>query len=83
MSTIEERIAILALDTFDGLPAKSKPRIHPGGSREWVPMSAIILALGTSSRQKLREGCNKLTAHRVDPNTEHEQLTCVSLACAP
>jgi hypothetical protein len=47
MGVLEERIATLALRKFDDLPAKSKPRIHPDGSREWVPMSAIVLVRGT------------------------------------
>jgi hypothetical protein len=46
MASLEERIAALALRTFDNLPPKSKPRIHPDGSREWVPMSAIVLVQG-------------------------------------
>jgi tRNA-specific adenosine deaminase 1 len=47
MASLEERISILALQTFDTLPTKSKPRIYPDGSREWVPMSAIVLVRGT------------------------------------
>jgi hypothetical protein len=46
MDTLEERIATLALHTFDDLPTKSKPRIYPDGSREWVPMSAVVLVRG-------------------------------------
>ncbi len=46
LDTLEERITALALHTFDGLPKKSKPRIHPDGSREWVPISALVLAGG-------------------------------------
>ncbi len=46
MGSLEERIAASALRTFDDLPKKSKPRTHPDGSREWVPMSGIMLVRG-------------------------------------
>lgn len=49
MCSLAERVATLALRTFDDLPTKSKPRIYPDGSREWVPMSAIVLARGICS----------------------------------
>lgn len=49
MGTLEERVAASALRTFDDLPKKSKPRIHPDGSREWVPMSAVVLVRGIHS----------------------------------
>ncbi|KAK6534361.1 hypothetical protein TWF281_005684 [Arthrobotrys megalospora] len=44
--TLEERIAQLALDTFNScLPPKCKPRNDPAtGVQEWVPMSAIVFA---------------------------------------
>ncbi|KAF3921436.1 hypothetical protein ABW21_db0203844 [Orbilia brochopaga] len=42
--SLRERVARLALDTFDALPARCKPRTDQSGVREWVPMSAVILA---------------------------------------
>ena len=49
MTALAERIATLAIRTFDNLPKKSKPRIDPDGSREWVPMSAVFLVRGMQS----------------------------------
>ncbi|KAF3931784.1 hypothetical protein ABW19_dt0205467 [Dactylella cylindrospora] len=41
---LEERLAKLALETFDSLPQKCKPRSNPkNGVREWIPMSAVVL----------------------------------------
>ncbi|QDS73879.1 hypothetical protein FKW77_007007 [Venturia effusa] len=37
-------IASCVLDTFRKLPAKRKPRQRPNGSREWVPLSGVVLA---------------------------------------
>ena len=39
-------MASLALSTFDSLPQRCKPRTYPDGSREWIPMSGIVLAYG-------------------------------------
>ena len=50
MSALKERIAAVALHTFDDLPTKSKPRSHADGSREWVPMSAVVLVRGIHSK---------------------------------
>jgi hypothetical protein len=47
MSKFAERVACLVLSTFNSLPQKSKPRTHPDGSREWIPMTGIVLACGT------------------------------------
>ncbi len=41
---LSTKFAELALETFASLPAKCKPRTLPDGSREWTPMSAIILS---------------------------------------
>ncbi|KAF7504682.1 hypothetical protein GJ744_001963 [Endocarpon pusillum] len=49
MGPLEERIAAVALHTFDDLPKKSKPRSHAHGSREWVPMSAVVLVRDANS----------------------------------
>ncbi|KAK6340985.1 hypothetical protein TWF696_009297 [Orbilia brochopaga] len=39
-----EQVAQLAFDTFESLPARCKPRTDQSGIKEWVPMSAVILA---------------------------------------
>lgn len=38
---------------FNSLPVKSKPRTFPDGSREWTPISGVVLALnqGTSEEE--------------------------------
>ncbi|PGH08347.1 hypothetical protein GX51_01173 [Blastomyces parvus] len=43
---LESRIARLVHSHFDALPKRSKPTIHPDGSREWVPLSGIVLVTG-------------------------------------
>ncbi|KAJ6262231.1 hypothetical protein Dda_3036 [Drechslerella dactyloides] len=43
-SDLPERVARLALDAFDALPRRCKPRADHAGVREWVPMSAVVLA---------------------------------------
>ncbi|KNG86618.1 putative tRNA-specific adenosine deaminase [Aspergillus nomiae NRRL 13137] len=40
------RIARLVHAHFDGLPARSKPSIRPDGTREWIPMSGIVIVKG-------------------------------------
>ncbi|KIW79051.1 hypothetical protein Z517_08891 [Fonsecaea pedrosoi CBS 271.37] len=44
MASLAERVAQLALLTFNSLPPKCKPRTLPDGTTEWTPMSAVILA---------------------------------------
>lgn len=39
-------IADCVLSTFDQLPDKRKPRPRIDGSREWVPLSGIVLSKG-------------------------------------
>lgn len=46
MTTLAERVAQLALSKFDALPQKCKPRTLDDGSREWTPLSAVVLAQG-------------------------------------
>ncbi|OJD22836.1 hypothetical protein ACJ73_05813 [Blastomyces percursus] len=45
-ASLESRIARLVHSYFDALPKRSKPTIHPDGSREWVPLSGIVLVTG-------------------------------------
>ncbi|EXJ81219.1 hypothetical protein A1O3_07509 [Capronia epimyces CBS 606.96] len=44
MTSLAERVAGLALSTFESLPRKCKPRTFADGGREWTPMAALILA---------------------------------------
>lgn len=43
---LASRIASLVHAHFDGLPARSKPSIRSDGTREWVPMSGIVVVKG-------------------------------------
>ncbi|KAL2014706.1 hypothetical protein VTN00DRAFT_2231 [Thermoascus crustaceus] len=43
---LASRIASLVHDHFNALPARCKPTIHPDGSREWIPMSGIVVVKG-------------------------------------
>ncbi|KAF7588466.1 hypothetical protein BBP40_005693 [Aspergillus hancockii] len=45
-SSLSSRIAYLVHAHFDGLPARSKPTIRPDGTREWIPMSGIVIVKG-------------------------------------
>lgn len=40
------RIASLVHAHFDGLPARSKPNVRSDGTREWIPMSGIVIVKG-------------------------------------
>lgn len=43
--SLESRIASVVHAQFDALPRQSKPSIHSNGTREWIPMSGVVLAL--------------------------------------
>lgn len=43
---LASRIASLVHAHFDGLPARSKPKVIPDGSREWIPMTGIVAVKG-------------------------------------
>ncbi|RLL95432.1 hypothetical protein CFD26_105521 [Aspergillus turcosus] len=47
--SLPSRIASLVHAHFDGLPARSKPTIYPDGSREWIPMSGIVVVKGENT----------------------------------
>ncbi|BCR83516.1 tRNA-specific adenosine deaminase [Aspergillus chevalieri] len=47
--TLPSRIAKLVHEHFDALPARSKPTIHPDGSREWIPMTGIVIVKGENT----------------------------------
>ncbi|KAJ5748345.1 uncharacterized protein N7511_010041 [Penicillium nucicola] len=44
--SLSSQIASLVHKHFDALPARSKPTIYPDGSREWVPMTGIVIVKG-------------------------------------
>ncbi|KAL2350901.1 adenosine deaminase/editase [Cryomyces antarcticus] len=48
--TFPDRVADCVLSTFASLPAKYKPRALAPGSREWVPLSGIVLSKGNGER---------------------------------
>jgi len=43
-----DEVANCVLSAFNALPAKRKPRKREDGSREWVPLSGIVLSRGTT-----------------------------------
>ncbi|PLB42004.1 tRNA-specific adenosine deaminase [Aspergillus candidus] len=47
--SLGSRIASLVHAHFDALPPRSKPTIRPDGTREWIPMSGIVLVRGENS----------------------------------
>lgn len=50
---LPSRIATLVHEHFDALPTRSKPTIHPDGSREWIPMSGMVIAKGIPAAVKM------------------------------
>ena len=52
-ATLPSRIASLVHGHFDTLPKRSKPTIHPDGSREWIPMSGMVVVKGTDSKLQM------------------------------
>ncbi|OAX84017.1 hypothetical protein ACJ72_01611 [Emergomyces africanus] len=52
-ASLESRIARLVHSHFNALPNRSKPTIHPNGSREWVPLSGIVLVIGEGTPDEI------------------------------
>ncbi|KAJ5408614.1 hypothetical protein N7509_002497 [Penicillium cosmopolitanum] len=46
---LSSRIASLVHAHFDALPTRSKPSIFPDGSREWIPMTGIVIVAGENT----------------------------------
>jgi len=69
MLKLGNAVAKCVHDAFRLLPAKSKPRRYPDGSREWVPLSGIVLSIPSTA--------NDVTCKEED--SLEEVLTCVSL----
>lgn len=55
MTPDADAIADCVLDTFAQLPDKRKPRPRTDGSREWVPLSGIVLAKGDTPPTSLQD----------------------------
>ncbi|KAL4896637.1 putative tRNA-specific adenosine deaminase [Aspergillus ambiguus] len=47
--SLSSRIATLVHAHFDALPARSKPIIRSNGTREWTPMSGIVIVRGQNT----------------------------------
>jgi len=45
-ASLPSRIASLVHAHFDALPTRSKPSIFPDGTREWIPMTGIVIVTG-------------------------------------
>ena len=43
---LPSRIASLVHTHFDALPTRSKPNVFPDGSREWIPMTGMVVVKG-------------------------------------
>ncbi|KAJ8108344.1 hypothetical protein OPT61_g8242 [Boeremia exigua] len=55
MTPSADSIADCVLSTFEQLPDKRKPRLRNDGSREWVPLSGIVVASnGNSTNRRTR-----------------------------
>lgn len=46
MGILKDRVVKCIFETFNALPAKSKPRVALDGIQEWVPLSGIVLVKG-------------------------------------
>lgn len=46
MTPDADAVAECVLSTFEQLPDKRKPRPRNDGSREWVPLSGIVMSKG-------------------------------------
>lgn len=44
-----DAIADCVLAAFKALPLRCKPRVHPNGIREWVPLAGIVLGRGNTA----------------------------------
>ncbi|KAI5306732.1 hypothetical protein KEM56_007391 [Ascosphaera pollenicola] len=51
-TSLEYRIASKVHARFDALPPNCKPRVHPNGTREWIPLSAVVLVLNQGTDQE-------------------------------
>ena len=45
-AALPSRIASLVHAHFDALPTRSKPNVFPDGSREWIPMTGMVVVKG-------------------------------------
>ncbi|PLB46803.1 putative tRNA-specific adenosine deaminase [Aspergillus steynii IBT 23096] len=47
--SLPSRIASLVHGHFDGLPSRSKPTVRSDGTKEWIPMSGIVIVKGENT----------------------------------
>ncbi|PWY72418.1 hypothetical protein BO70DRAFT_431791 [Aspergillus heteromorphus CBS 117.55] len=52
MDDLPARIARLVHSHFDGLPTRSKPILRDDGTREWIPMSGIVVVRGENTPEE-------------------------------
>ncbi|OJD17025.1 hypothetical protein AJ78_02869 [Emergomyces pasteurianus Ep9510] len=72
-ASLESRIARLVHSHFDALPKRSKPTIHPNGSREWVPLSGIVLVIGEDTPNETLTCVAIATGAKCLPSTQINQ----------
>ena len=78
------RIACLVHTHFKALPTKSKPHVLADGSREWVPMTGIVVVKGMRItiirlflKKKKKISINKSLLS--GENTSSESLHCIAV----
>lgn len=67
--SLGSRIASLVHAHFDALPPRSKPTIRPDGTREWIPMSGIVLVKGMFLIIKYVYRVGVFPLHRIASDT--------------
>ncbi|EEQ83761.2 tRNA-specific adenosine deaminase [Blastomyces dermatitidis ER-3] len=72
-ASLGSRIARLVHSHFDALPKRSKPTIHPDGSREWVPLSGIVLVTGENTREEILTCVAIATGAKCLPSSQISQ----------
>ncbi|KZZ88604.1 Adenosine deaminase/editase [Ascosphaera apis ARSEF 7405] len=51
-TSLEFRISSKVHAKFDALPPNCKPRVHPNGIREWIPLSAVVLVANEDTQDE-------------------------------
>jgi tRNA-specific adenosine deaminase 1 len=62
------RIASLVHAHFDALPARCKPQTREDGSKEWIPLSGIVVVKGTCNLCYLGGGHTMLWSGSPNPH---------------
>ncbi|KAI9045729.1 tRNA-specific adenosine deaminase [Aspergillus affinis] len=74
VSSLPSRVASLVHARFDGLPSRSKPTVRSDGTKEWIPMSGIVIVKGDYPLH-----CLLVWLFYPNENTSSEKLTCVAV----